>query len=387
MKKAFTLVELLVVVVVIVTLMSVVFRLGSIGGDSEERNKTISRMQRIENCISGYYAAFGSYPPVKLHGSRNIYYKVNQYGIQQTKNDNPETGELKWERVEAACRSQPVAMNFPFPESMHDYVREVSKQLTELHNNEPDSAYGQNMNLANLFDALDEPSILGSDKRAASSWAECQLFRFGLMSYLLPRFVVMMGHNDNTLYDQFAQWCNNNQMPCRFEDGSPYNSWNELNQELSGDNADDNRWKVEAMSTQAITARWMPNLEGILHCEKDLTVFGIRVNDADGDRNVCIHNANPQLYSAADSQGGENSGGGSQQYALDGVTCRDGWWHDFYYYSAPPYQSYRLWSAGPNGKTFPPWISSEEITKDPTLSSNRKMIENWMADDIVHMSN
>lgn len=387
MKKAFTLVELLVVVVVIVTLMSIVFRLGSIGGDAEARNKTIARMQRLENCISGYYAAFGSYPPVKLHGSRNIYYKVNQYGIQQVENDNPETGELQWDRVEAACRSQPVAMNFPFPSSMHAYVREVSEALTELHNNEPDSAYGKNENLANLFDALDEPSTLGDKKRKSSSWTDCQIFRFGLMSYLLPRFVVMMGHSDNTLYDQFAQWCNNNQMPCRFEDGSPYNNWSELNQELSGPSAKNNKWKVEVMPTQAVTARWMPNLEGILHCEKDLTVYGVSLNDSDGGRNVDVHNANPQLYSAGDSQGGEHSGGGGSQYALDGVTCKDGWWSDFYYYSAPPYQSYRLWSAGPNGKTFPPWISSEEITKDSTLNANRKTIENWMADDIMHMSN
>ena len=387
MKKAFTLVELLVVVVVIVTLMSIVFRLGSIGGDAEARNKTIARMQRLENCISGYYAAFGSYPPVKLHGSRNIYYKVNQYGIQQVENDKPETGELKWERVEAACRSQPVAMNFPFPSYMHEYVRKVSEELTELHNNEPDSAYGKNANLANLFDALDEPSTLGGEKRSSSSWMTCQLFRFGLMSYLLPRFVVMMGHNDNTLYDQFAQWCNNNQMPCRFEDGSPYNNWSELNQELSGPSAKNNKWKVEVMPTQAVTARWMPNLEGILHCEKDLTVYGVSLNDSDGGRNVDVHNANPQLYSAGDSQGGENAGGGSQQYALDGVTCRDGWWSDFYYYSEPPYQSYRLWSAGPNGRTFPPWISAEEITNDSTLNANRKTIENWVADDIMHMSN
>ena len=384
MKRAFTLIELLVVVVVIVTLMAIVFRLGSIGGDAEARNKTVARMQRVENCISGYYAAFGSYPPVKLHGSRNIYYKVNQYGIQQVENDNPETGELKWDRVEAACRSQPVAMNFPFPSYMQGYVRQVSEALTELHNEGgEDSAYAKNSALANLFDALDNPSSTIGGKSKYSSWAKCQLFRFGLMSYLLPRFVVMMGHSDNTLYDEFSQWSNNNQMPCRFEDGSPYESWGELNQELSR-TAD--KWKVEVMPTQAVTARWMPNLEGILHCERDLKVYGVSLNDWDGGRNVSIENPWPVLYSGADSQGGENSGGGSQQYALDGVTCKDGWYNDFYYYSEPPYQNYRLWSAGPNGKTFPPWISSEEIANDSTLSANRKTIENWVADDIMHMS-
>jgi prepilin-type N-terminal cleavage/methylation domain-containing protein len=82
MKKAFTLVELLIVVLVLVILMSVAFRLSSIGDSSESRQRTIVIMQKIENCLSGYYAAFGSYPPVKLHGSRNYRLRVNKYGIQ-----------------------------------------------------------------------------------------------------------------------------------------------------------------------------------------------------------------------------------------------------------------------------------------------------------------
>ena len=69
MRKAFTLVEMLIVVVVLVTLMTITFRLGAINTTSSYRNTTISRLQRLENCLSGYYAAFGCYPNVKLHGS------------------------------------------------------------------------------------------------------------------------------------------------------------------------------------------------------------------------------------------------------------------------------------------------------------------------------
>lgn len=40
-------------------------------------------MQRLENCLSGYYAAYGSYPPVKLHGSRDYTLEVDEFsGIQ-----------------------------------------------------------------------------------------------------------------------------------------------------------------------------------------------------------------------------------------------------------------------------------------------------------------
>ena len=82
MKRGFTLIELLVVVVVLVTLMSIMFRIGSVGGSADNRNRTIVHMQRLENCLSGYYAAFGSYPPVKLHGTRDFYMKVGSHGIQ-----------------------------------------------------------------------------------------------------------------------------------------------------------------------------------------------------------------------------------------------------------------------------------------------------------------
>ena len=72
MKKGFTLIELLIVTVVIVALMGIMFRLTGIVGSTSERETTIARMQRLENCLSGYYAAFGSYPPVALHGSYNF---------------------------------------------------------------------------------------------------------------------------------------------------------------------------------------------------------------------------------------------------------------------------------------------------------------------------
>ena len=75
-RGAFTLIEMLIVVVVLVTLMSMVFRLSSIGDESTCRVNTVERMQKLENCLSGYYAAFGCYPPVPLHGSHDIYFRV-----------------------------------------------------------------------------------------------------------------------------------------------------------------------------------------------------------------------------------------------------------------------------------------------------------------------
>ena len=395
MRKAFTLVEMLIVTVVIVTLMTIVFRLAGLGSSTEARNRTITRMQRVENCISGYYAAFGSYPPVKIHGSRNFFYEVNERGIQQV-DRNPvssfRSADEMWTQVEAACRSQPVGMKYPYASDMQDYVRTVSEALRERHNNEPDSSYGKNPTLAYLFDALRDPGQLSSKSRD-SNWTDIQLFQFGLMSYLLPRFLVMMGHDDSTVYSKFMQWCNNNELPSKFDDGTPYTSWSELNnqvKESSSGGQDSNRWKVELLPSQSVTARWMANLEGQLTCERqDLKLYGVSVAATDYSsigRNVSVDNPYPVLYSAEDSQGGSNSGN-SQLYALDGVTCKDGWGREFYYYSPPPYQTYRLWSAGPDGKTFPPWVSAEEIKSDSALSQYQRTIMNWVSDDIVQMSN
>ena len=84
-KNGFTLIELLIVTVVIVTLMGIVFRLAGVGGDSRAKSKTQARLQRLENAISGYYAAYGSYPPVPLEGrSRDINVRVRERGKQRS---------------------------------------------------------------------------------------------------------------------------------------------------------------------------------------------------------------------------------------------------------------------------------------------------------------
>lgn len=402
MRKAFTLVELLIVVLVFVTLMSIVFRLSSIGSDSEARSRTIMTLQKVENCLSGYYAAFGSYPPVKVHGKRSYLYKVDTRGIQQL--DEIEEGVLCWKRVKSACMSQPVAMNYPYAENMLGYVDVVADQLMELHKLFPDSRIGKNQVLAKGgFDGLKRLSSL-NEKAGSSEWSDIQLFRFGLMSFLLPRYLIMMGRglgesgtsisSDVDVFDNFAQWSENNEKPCRFEDGVPYQEWRDLAADLANPQE---RWKIQLIPSQAVTARWMPNLAGLLVCDSpNVVFFGVNVAAVENSNLMVHEDADPVFFDAGDSQSGSDSNPVAP-YVLDGITCRDGWGQDIYYYSPAPYQSYRLWSAGPNGKTFPPWVSQEEIKelnqvkddqgnvvsgRDPEIE-----ISNWISDDIVQMSN
>ena len=384
-KKAFTLVELLVVVVVLVTLMSITFRLGSIGSDTSKRSTTVNRLQRLENCLSGYYAAFGSYPPVPLHGSRDYTLAVNGQGIQQVDSDEHED-TLSWNRVEAACRSQPVGICFPFKsDAMRIYVKQVSNLLRKraTSGRKSDEAFANKPVLMAGFEALYNYGTI-SGKKSETDWAHVQVFKFGLLSFLLPRYLIMMGGDNSSSRDSFfdmAIWTQNNQLPCQFESGVPYDKWRDVNRAVY-----DEPWKIALLPSQAACARWLVNLEGTLACNGGQTYYGVSLKNGGEDASsISADNPNPEVYSAGDSQSG-SAASYSQQYVTDSITIRDGWGNDFYYYSPAPHQSYVLWSAGANGKTFPPWVPDEEIEKLKN-AEDRNNAREWLADDIVQMSN
>lgn len=408
LKKGFTLVELLIVIVVIAILTSITFRIMGVKKNQKELHETIYHLHALENAIGGYYAAFGSYPPVRLHGSRNIFYKTNTQGIQVV-DKPPEDNVLEWKRVYAACQSQPLAMNYPCirycaPGENHyagrqpDVWKEV-KAFSQYMLGDGQRGGGSSARVA--FDALETPNQL-SPKYEEDKWVHCNVFRFGLMSFLLPRFLYMMQGPDTTIYDKFAQWGDNNNIPCKFEDGIPYDTWEDLaRQSKPVANYELNRdvWKVALLPSQILTARWAACLEK--SCFFNLgkrsaytTIWGVQVWDGDEDgwlaENLFRTQGSagkdwryPPVFSSGELQ--DEGNGFSQAYFLDGVTVKDGWGEEFYYYSPPPHQGYRLWSAGENLHTFPPWISESEI--DRLGPNDAKTARQWKSDDIVHMSN
>ena len=368
MKKAFTLVELLIVVVVLVTLMTITLRIGGVGDETQKRNLTTNRMQRLENCLSGYYAAYGSYPPVKLHGNRDYRLPADNYGLQD-EDAAPET-ELKWDYVKAACMSQPVAMCYPFQKDKEDYVRAVSRIRQET---------ATTPNPKNNFEALVDNSMV-SAKSGSRKWKDVQIFKFGMLSYLVPRYLVIIGGGESTanvdsqLFDNQQQWTSNNQLPCRFETGVPYERWSDVITDAVRD-----PWKISALTSQAICARWLPNLEGTVSTTFQRTIYGVNLQNQSAESGNGVW----EIYDAsANGSQGKGNGGGGQNYALEKMTVVDGWGNDFYYYSLPPHQSYTLWSGGPNGKTFPPWVDLNTLEE-----KDRKTVQDWIADDFMQMSN
>lgn len=395
MKKAFTLIELMIVIAVMVTLMGLVFRLGAMGSDSHKRTVTVIRMQKLENCLSGYNAAFGSYPPVKEHGSRDIYAKVNTHGIQTSdSNENiwswnnigEKNEQNAWDQVKTACKAQPVDCRFPFPERYKKLVELVSKEMARraTSGDERFKAYFENERIRTRLTARFDDGVSSNIGRHSANkdkkdWRSIQLFKFGLMSFLLPRYLVMM-NGDDVFFREYAQWTGNNVLPCNPFTGRTFQydgGWAAVREYATSDRQNDLA-RIANIPSQAVCARWMPNLAGICKANHAFSLFGIDIRDPDEYSELHVENVDIEIFSPGDA----DSDSTANQYILDGITIRDGWGSDLYYYSPAPYQRYTLWSSGANRRTFPPWISREDLS-----SRAKECVGKWTHDDIVSLSN
>lgn len=393
MKRAFTLIEMMIVIAVLVTLMAMTFRIGNVTADAEARTMTIARMQRLENCLSGFHAAFGCYPPVRLHGNRSF------SGQERTINWGNESEAWRW--VREICRTQPVGCRFPFPQQMTGAVVALSDLISDAAGSGEYEDVFSDETIRNWamsgFTSSSDGDVEGklSSKKDEVLWSEIKLFQYGVMSFLLPRYFVMMGGNSRYYMGEdgtgYAQWTSNNQRPSDPFTGLPVSwatvyGWVEAYRNRN-ETKDENVVKLLMMPSQAVCARWMPNLDGVCKCNTDINLFGVHIKsshwrdrgifDFQGGISRTFVNAVYDTCFRPDDNGSFQS-----QYLLDEVTVQDGWGNEFYYYSRSPYQSYTLWSSGKDGKTFPPWISRDRLSgQELDLSAK------WTKDDIIQLSN
>ena len=126
------------------------------------------------------------------------------------------------------------------------------------------------------------------------------------------------------------------------------------------------RARIENLPSQAVCARWMPNFAGIV--TGGGVFFGVDTRDS----------SHPYLGNSGKEFLVSQKGYGHEPSYIGGVmTVRDGWDEDFYYYSPPPYQSYQLWSSGPDKRTFPPWMDKSSLQQGEI-----KLVNDWISDDI-----
>ena len=331
-KQAFTLVELMVVISVIAILMAASFRLMRAAAHAKKIAETKAKIQRLENALSGYYAHFGHYPPVAVYSSLNPLAATDYDSIGGSFAANQWKDQARW-----AARAQPTSFEYPTPRSL------TTPMLRQMFPND---------NIMSINDLV--PMI----PKNLPNWSEgVKAFKFGLLSFLVPR-LEMTYYNDRLfsggstlpldleLFDN-AQWRENNT-------GTPSGSLN------------DNKLEAMRQKENEICAKWLPHMEHTLNGKsEEATLLGVKLwTGASGPGGI-----KPRMTGAPLNQ----------MVAVLVSTCTDAWDNEFFYHSLPPYQSYILWSAGPNGETIPPWIKST----DNFYQMHKDEIPDMIDDDIV----
>lgn len=319
-RSAFTLIEMMVVVAIIGILIASVFKLIGAAGENTKKAQTVARIEKLANALAGYYAEYGTYPPVKKVRSSDPFVEDDGSG----ENHSSHSGTLTSGNAVAACRAQPVSFEFPNIEDLDDYVNIIYAPSGKISVNQ----------------------ALGAQKWQGEEWSETRIFKFGLLSYLLPR-VELMGGLD------LAQG--------QFGRTTPKQNFFESEQWTKN-----NTGTIEAVRTREnhACARWMPNFKNAIYGGGSL--FGVDLAEPDYGWPRFTYTGNGYIT------------GSSARYVLQVMTIRDGWGNSLFYYSPPPYQSYRIWSCGPDGKTFPPWIDMRTLD-----AGDRKTASSWTADDIT----
>jgi prepilin-type N-terminal cleavage/methylation domain-containing protein len=325
-RRGFTLIELMVVVALVGILIGGVFKLMGTVNRANKRATTVQRLQRLENAIAGYYSEYGSYPPVQRHESpdpfKHLDASTGNYGNAPV---------LDAEDANRAARSQPVTFAFPCRE-------------------DEDAA------LLIWFETHGMPGVLSANASISAfnsnsaDWQDVKVFRLGLLSFLLPRLRMMAEFDqDGTMVS------------------GPNPALFDLQQWKANNLARQNDYRAQLARESAACARWLPNLAHIIVGFYDKAVMGV------------------ELGGGGDAPYARYQGGGGVGFrGLKNLTVHDGWDREFYYYSPPPYQSYRLWSAGPDGKTFPAGYPLESLKeKENGKEKALKTISGWTKDDIV----
>ena len=323
--SGFTLIEMMVVIALVGILIAGVFKLVGIAGQANKRAQTMAKLQKLENAIAGFYSEYGTYPPVPLYDSPDPMKKYDK----KTGKYNGEMGNLSEEGAEEnakrAAAAQPVSYAFPCKESEDD----------DLHH---------------FFVLIDQPDVVSANQvpnafnGTVTDWQENKAFKFGLLSFLLPRLSIM------ATFDQNGAMRN-----------GPNRSFFDKQQWLQYNLATRDQYSEQLSRERIACARWIPNFQDIIHGGAGQEILGVRLSK--GGEN---------LYEPYDQKGAGKIG-------LRVIEIRDGWDRPFYYYSAPPYQSYRLWSAGPDGKTFPAGYPLNALRID----DDKKKATGWTKDDIV----
>lgn len=177
----------------------------------------------------------------------------------------------------------------------------------------------------NMMDPPVQETII-QRSRTENIWSSAgpgRVFTFGLLSYFFPRFT---GHASSS---PAAFLGSNSASAPRAEDlfteGKSINQWSDYNERKIGIAIGDIVQNIES------SRRILPFLGASLNSSGSVASYGIvRVEPT-------------EEISVPGSPG--------LTYRNMYLTIQDGWDRDLFYESRPPYDSYKLWSAGPDGNS------------------------------------
>lgn len=201
---AFTLIEMLVVVVVIAILAGIVFRMIAVVSRHGDRSRTMARVQRVANAVEGFHAEYGQYPPVPFYDGED-WYCVACDRAARGANPPASCSRCGGERF---ALYQPLRYEFPDSRGMRPGI------ALALANRNP--GWGDPANDPNQF----------------------IVFTFGAMSFLVDRYAFATQRPYPTLFS-IDQWAGHN---------------------APGDPTLD----AYARRDRAAVQKWAPQLEGII---------------------------------------------------------------------------------------------------------------------------
>ena len=339
-RAGFTMIELMVVLAVVGILVMGMFRLMGVTSGKAKYSETVATLERVKNALSGYYAIYGCYPPVKtsyapLDPDANDFEEYWDEKSSEEVKDQHGVVLPNANYANFAARAQPIAFEYPNLKEEESYINRKMNPRVAATTRSPD--------------------------RTEIRWTKNKLFKFGLMSYLLPRIELMVSREDSS---NQIRWNEQDSMGVPFEfleaqqwaaENSPAPTRGSSNQEKIG------ILEKQLLAENDACAKWLPNFEKRLTLSFDRNVMGVKLKRQDvGDSCYTIYT------------------GSSGAAVMMKASVRDGWGREIYYYSEPPYQSYRLWSSGPDGATFPPWLDTNQYR-----SGKFSKCREWMADDVV----
>lgn len=273
---AFTLLEILVVIVVIVILSGMVFNIGGIMSNRNEIARTRKIVEATANAIEEYRAIYGMYPPVPEYPGigQPVRYEYAVLGKREAGSRAPVLDEDAARSLRAASADN------------------------------------------NIW------SINGGI-----------LYTFGLTSFIFPRIKGhagkspppgFLGTQDSKSARDYDADPDNENAP-GYDKKQTINQWSKYNEREGGQIKDSRR-------DFAASRRMVQHLGGSIDAKGKTTGYGVARGPLREIRTYTGVNPYVNMY----------------------ITIRDAWERELMYQSHPPYNSFKIWSVGPDGESGTP---------------------------------